>query len=329
MFSTFLPTVGTTDPNEFVPPPSKPPRKTDKNYGDALRSYRERHPDATDEDIELIKKEGGDLQSLFFWGVSPEDEEDAAIIAKHNPETGADNETVITDLNKDGTPSNEKKNELPRQLFPFNVFDGPTHPSGIPNQQRPQSQPSNQSQPQSQSNDNMPKKRNSITYLPPFPFSFQTAEPETTDIPTDHNINHPQFFTRDLPAPTININPHTSQPLRIPHVSIGNTSPQPVTPTPDTSSMLPNLNPFTMFSVPVSTTITQMPLSPDGVEDPQLRALVDHEEIKALKNQLAARNINNGGEIDFFRRQLSDSEKTQKLLQKQLEVLSAEHRFVC
>ena len=357
-----------------MPPPLKPKKQTDKNYSDALRSYRERHPDATDEDIELIKKEGGDLESLFFWGVTPEDQEDAAIIAKENPDTGADNQTVITDVNKDGTPSNERKNELPRQLFPFNVFEGPpSSQSTGPNEPpRQQSQPTNQQPPLQppQSNDNLPKKRKSIMYIPPFPFNA-FGEPETPVIPPDNNNsnnnlsipymssftfnafsdshtpviiptennnnnnnnNNGNYFqsSRELPTPTITINPpQSSHTLRIPPVSSSNLHPQPITSTSDTSStsMLPNLNPFTMFSVaPVHVPVTEIPTFSDGtVEDPLLRTLVDQEEIKALKNQLASRNINNGGEIDFFRKQLSDSEKTQKMLQKQWEDLSAEHR---
>ena len=368
MFSTFLPAVGTVDPNEFVPPPTKPQQPADKTkkYGDALRSYRERHPDATDEDIELIKKEGGDLESLFFWGVTPEDAEDAAIIAKQNPETGADNQTVITDLNHDGTPSNEKKNELPRQLFPFNVFEG--------SQPQQQSQPSNQPPPQAQqTNDNLPKKRKSISYVPPFPFNafgeppdetptvipvennnninnnnisipymssftFPTfSESQPTNIPTDNNSNNTStihYFqsSRDIPPSTIHINSPPAQTLRIPSVSTSNPHPQPQ-PQPinltysENPSILPNLNPFTMFSSSVTTVpLTHIPTSDGIVEDPHLRSLVDQEEIKVLKNQLAARNINNGGEIDFFRKQLSDSEKNQKMLQKQLEDLTAEHR---
>ena len=108
-------TVEAMEPEKTIPKSSVP-----RTYNDALRSYISRHPDTTDEDIETIKKEGGDLDQLFLWGVSEQDIADAEIIAGGAPSSSSPNNNGEDD---NTTPSGAGNN---RGLDPSS--SGPTHP---------------------------------------------------------------------------------------------------------------------------------------------------------------------------------------------------------
>ena len=113
MFSSFAnPFTGETAGNELSEPEKHtPPNVRPRTYNEALISYLERHPSTTDEDIETIKKEGGDLECLFLWGASEQDIADAEIIAK-GPTNNDPNRNPLSPNNPNNS-SNSANNSNP------------------------------------------------------------------------------------------------------------------------------------------------------------------------------------------------------------------------
>ena len=109
MFSTFVnPFTDGAAANEQSEPEKHTPPNRPRTYNEALISYLERHPSTTEEDIEIIKKEGGDLECLFLWGASEQDIADAEIIAKGPSVTNLNNNPISTNnpkYNKNNNPS--------------------------------------------------------------------------------------------------------------------------------------------------------------------------------------------------------------------------------
>ena len=111
-----------------VTPQKKNAIPTKDEYEKAVASYLSRHPETTEDDFDMIRKEKGDLECLFLWGATSEDLNDAGIIARYDPERT----NPGTDKNQ---PSmEEKKSEPVVETQPslsvptFTAMDTPNEP---------------------------------------------------------------------------------------------------------------------------------------------------------------------------------------------------------
>ena len=109
----------------FLVPPSPSVPQTKENvvpskdeYDKARISYLKRHPETTEEDFDMIKKEKGDLECLFLWGATPEDMNDAGIIARYDPDRI--NTPAGADIHQPSTE--EKATEHPFHLPKVTIF---------------------------------------------------------------------------------------------------------------------------------------------------------------------------------------------------------------
>ena len=137
MFSTFSnPFTDGAVANERSEPEKHTPPNRPRTYNEALISYLERHPSTTEEDIEIIKKEGGDLECLFLWGASEQDIADAEIIAKgpnSNPNNDPNRKPIPNSNDPSNSPDNINNNNDPNNSS--NRLDAPETAGEAPSPQ--------------------------------------------------------------------------------------------------------------------------------------------------------------------------------------------------
>ena len=185
------------------------------DYNTAKSSYLSRHPETTEEDFALIRREGGDLECLLMWGATPEDMKDAGIIARYDPDQR--NTPVSTDIHQPSTE--EKATEQPKIAFE------PVVPMTPLREQIPLPTPPSLALPTFIAMDS-PHER--VLNIP------SNAVPSTKPAPPAPMLFIPSFFDLSLPPPVTEVYPP----------QIGNT-PQPPPPSQQPSIFLPN---FILFN---------------------------------------------------------------------------------
>jgi hypothetical protein len=128
--------------------------RAEKTFEEAVRNYKSRHTDATDEDIDLIIREGADLDNFLLFGFSKEDEEDVRIMVQKQPklapaltpaDKSVDGGTRLSNRKRQNVrfeqstpstppaaaaqPQQQQKQESPASaFFPFSLFDVTSNP---------------------------------------------------------------------------------------------------------------------------------------------------------------------------------------------------------